>query len=777
MRKASQLKIFALLALLMAVLLISAAAFGQEQRARGFIELGVRQLWGEVTGRGDLPFQANLYTSKFDEYRDFTNGFFVRSADVSLENLLGKENFLHVQAQSGARKDQAYQVTFERPGKLKFQFRWDQTPHTFSNTAQFLYTQPSPGVFTLPTSIRSQLTAATQNPNFATQGATDLFATLLAGVPPVDLSLRRKAGTVSAAVTPTPNWILGFRFSREKQAGYRPIGTYNPGFEFPEPIDYRTTQIQAMTEYSKQRGGIQFGYVGSIFENKVDSLVWDNAFNNLNLIGATAQGRIDLYPDNTAHNLNLAGAFDVSKSTRVMSSVVLGWTHQNDAFLPFTINPAITTPALPAPSLNGSKQTLAMNYTLVSHFAKHVELSARYRSYDYNNNTPSLLFPSYVIIDLLPGDSDLLPGSSRRMPRQSLPYEFHRKNVELAAVWEFLPKNSLKVGYEFERYDREHRDVSRSDENAFVTSLDLNPNKLTLVRISYRRSGRSPNLYLDNVDNFPLGPELARRQLNLFRRFDEAARVRNRGEASVQFSPLQSLSFSSSYGTIQDKYNESLYGVLRDLSYYYTFDVNYSPRPEFAFFAEYAREKFRTRQRSRLFSCGLAVDCTGLDAPLEINNSANNDWESSNRNVVDTWAVGMDFSLVRRRVVLSTFYSTSASYGSILTRALGDSSLPGFLLDSTLATCGFGGCTAQNYPDLNNRLHSLVASLKFALPKGFSPRLEYRYDRYDRRDWQTQRMRPYMFGIDPDSNTQIFLGADAPSYRAHFLAASLEYRF
>ena len=77
MRKPSQLKILALLAPLMGVLLISAAAFGQEQpaRATGFIELGVRQFWGEVYGRPDLPFQPSLYTSKFNEYRDVTNGF------------------------------------------------------------------------------------------------------------------------------------------------------------------------------------------------------------------------------------------------------------------------------------------------------------------------------------------------------------------------------------------------------------------------------------------------------------------------------------------------------------------------------------------------------------------------------------------------------------------------------------------------------------------------------------------------------------------------------
>lgn len=753
LRKLSHLKVLALLAPLVGVLLIPAAAFGQEPQpaaepgARGFIEFGVRQFWGDVYGRPDLPFQPALNTSKLNEYRNITNGFFVRRADVNLENTLPPGYFLHFQTESTLLKDQAFLVTFGRVGKYKVLFRWDQTPHIFTNTAQTLYRQTSPGVFTLPADIRSSLvTDPTSLP------------VLLEGVSPLDVSVRRKTATASATVNPTADWTAGFQFSREKQAGSRPISTYNPGLEFPEPIDYRTTRVQATTEYAKKRWGVQLGFLASIFENKVDTLVFDNAYSN------TAQGRIDLYPDNTAHNLSFAGALDLTKSTRVMASIVPGWMRQNDAFLPFTINPAIPPPELPAQSLNGSKQTLAMNYTLVNHPAKHLELTARYRSYDYNNNTPSVLFPTYILLDILPGN--LLPGASRRMPRQSLPYEFNRKNVELAANWEFLPKNSLKVGYEFERYDREHRDVRRSDENAFVTSLDLNPNKLMLARISYRHSGRSPDLYVENTDGFPRGVEESRRQLEGFRRFDEAARVRDRAQALVEFSPLDRLAFDATYGTTQDDFRESPYGLLKDISYYYTFDVDYSPRPEFSIFAEYAREKYNTRQRSRLFQ-GLPV----------VNNSPNNDWESSNRDLVDTWTAGVDVSLAKGRVTFTTYYSLSAASGSIQTWALGDSSLPGYLLDSTLAGCSFGGCTPQDFPDTNNRLHNVVASIKFPLFKSLSPKLEYRYEQYDRVDWQTQLMRPSMFGVDPDSLRQIFLGADAPSYGANVLAVTMEYHF
>lgn len=770
MRSPLQVRIFSLLAPLVGILLTPPAVSGQEpqQPVTGSIEVGGQQLWGDVTGRPDLPFQPDLSRSKLNEYRELTDAFTFKGADVKI--LLGEHHFLHVQARSGITRsgflnDQAFLVTFEQPGKYLFQFRWDETPHIFSNTTQFIASESSPGVFTLDPSLRSDLIAVRTDP--ALVGS--LFNSLLAGLSPFDISLRRETATLRAAVTPTPDWAFGFQFSREKKDGYRPIGTYSPGFELPEPIDYRTTSIETNAEYSNQKGGFQVGYLGSIFENKVDTLVWELPFNDVDALFVTSRGRIDLYPDNSAHYVNFAGAFDLGGSTRVMASVVPGWMRQNDPFVPFTINPGVPVLDLPAQSLNGSKQTLAMNYTLVSFPVEHFEITARYRSYDYNNDTPSLLFPTYVILDIAPTNFLGPIGEQGRLNRQSVPYEFNRKNLELAVNWEFL-SNSLKIGYEFERYDREHRDVSQSDEHAIFSSLDLNPNKLTLIRFSFRHSDRHPNLYVENTDGFASGPG-AFTQLEEFRRFDEAARERDRVEASVRFDPLPSFGLSGSWGTTQDDYHASLYGVLNDISRYYTFDFDYSPRPEVTLFGEYAREKYSRRLRTRVM-CALG---TGLCAGD--NDSPANDWESGIRDHVDTWTAGVDVFLAKGNVTLSSYYSLSAAYGSILATALGDSSLPGFLLDTTSPGCGFGGCTPGNYPDTKNRLHDVVVSVKFDLTSHISPKVEYRYERYDRVDWQSQLMRPYMFVVDPDSNQQVFLGADNPSYRGHVLSFGAEYRF
>jgi len=59
-----------------------------------------------------------------------------------------------------------------------------------------------------------------------------------------------------------------------------------------------------------------------------------------------------------------------------------------------------------------------------------------------------------------------------------------------------------------------------------------------------------------------------------------------------------------------------------------------------------------------------------------------------------------------------------------------------------------------------------------------TPKLEYRYEKYDRVDFQLVNVGQY-FNLDPSTATSLFLGVgeDIPGYNAHIVSASLEYRF
>src|ERR1700747_3006030 len=164
-----------------------------------------------------------------------------------------------------------------------------------------------------------------------------------------------------------------------------------------------------------------------------------------------------------APDMDLAGATNRTKYLRLQAVISPGWLRQDERFLPYTTNEAITgcggTPgascttaaSLPASNLEGSKQTLAIEFTLVSLPWKNFQIKAGYRHYDYNNNTPVHTFT--------PTEGDASgPGSGE----ENTPFGFNRKNFELTGNWFFAKKSSAKLGYQVEWMDRSHRDVEHS---------------------------------------------------------------------------------------------------------------------------------------------------------------------------------------------------------------------------------------------------------------------------------------------------------------------------
>jgi hypothetical protein len=600
-------------------------------------------------------------------------------------------------------------------------------------------------------------------------------------------------------------------------------------------------------------------------------------------IGAVpSHGQTDLYPSNQAHYLNFAAAFDLGKRVRVMSSINPGWLRQNDAFLPYSANsqiffpdstgaltiPATTLSLLPAARLDGQKQTLAMNFTGVYTPLKDFELKVAYRHYDYNNNTA--VFDLTPILgdtiganstntgQLVPGTAASGSGAAEDTVGRSNP-GFNRKNLEVSGDWSFAKRSSVKVGYEGEWFDRSHRDVAHSMENSVFGAVDYSPWRDLLIRFSGRHQNREPDKYEDEAsDGIDCDPAalLAARSAGDFpevqpcgHRFDESARLLDRTDALVQYS-RDKFTVSAGFQTIQQNFNRRgvgsnspqplnfltgtaattspyfLYGALKDLSYIYTFDSTYAISPAVSLFAEYAHERYYKRLISRNrspFNAGPPFFCStgGCD-------SANNDWESTYRDIFDTYAAGIDFYFFKK-IYMTPYYSLSSGKGNVLSRFLGDPTIQPPPVGSspacpTAASCPdrfvlINGSAAVPYPETTTRIHELSFIVKFKLTENLQPKFEYRYQQFDNRDYQTTPMTPYMGcvspatgaavigcpnkqlinAVSPTSNPAptfapslfypgfvvgdtsaaryIFLGADQPSYRVHVFTATLEYRF
>jgi hypothetical protein len=174
------------------------------------------------------------------------------------------------------------------------------------------------------------------------------------------------------------------------------------------------------------------------------------------------------------------------------------------------------------------------------------------------------------------------------------------------------------------------------------------------------------------------------------RRFDETARILDRGDATILYNVGQ-FTFDGSFQTIQMDFNRRggvnsptplnfvpgrtrpyyLYGNMNDLSWTYTFNTTYSFSPAASVFVEYAHEKYHKRMisRNRTPTSGTQTieTCGGCDTP-------NNDWESIARDIFDTYAGGLDL-FISKRFWISPYYSLAAGKGNVFSRALGDPSV------------------------------------------------------------------------------------------------------
>ncbi len=845
---------------------------------RGFVEFGARTYWGDVYGRPDLPFKPDLGTSKFNEYSDIRKNFWLRRARLTFDNLFGSNKYLEYQTQSAIYKNQSHMATIGEWGKFKLQIRYNEIPHVFSNTTRTFYSETAPGVYTMPLIVRQGLQAASSTGTAAqiNNALPSYVATQLSSAPFFTPSLERRGGSGLLTYNMTPDWSVSLSFARESQVGTRPIGsilnssptasassqpgttanrqTPGVGAELPEPIDYRTNNVRFMTEYGKRRWAVQLGYAGSFFGSEIKSLIFDSPFATADVpvqiiapgngctvaapalncsIGAVpSRGQMSTYPDNNAQYITFATAFDLTKHVRVMGSTHGGWLHQDDPFLPYTINSAITgLSALPASSLHGQRQTLAMNWTAVGKVGKNTELELKYRHYDYNNNTQ--------VLTLAPVQGDTI-GANAAVTGQGAPgavdtggrsnIGFNRRTLELSANYNFSKRDSARVGFESEWFDRSHRDVESSYERTLFGSLDISPMRDLLFRVSGRHQNRMPNQYQDDTSSDPVtGADINCTSTSVVftttqrcsRRFDEAARVLDRGDALLQYN-MRQFTFTGSFQTIQSDFNQRggvnspaplnflagttrpyyLYGMLNDLSWIYTAEATWAPNPAFSAFVEYSREHYHKRMvsRSRTPTSGTQtiLTCAGCD-------TANNDWESVTRDFFDTYGAGMDFFFAKR-VWLSPYYTLAAGKGNVFSRALGDPTITSGLNQFVLT----GTSTPDNYPETTTRIHELSATLKFKLTENLTPKLEYRYQQYDNLDYQTTPMTPYMGCVgagaivvsapcvnvgsnllakypslfypgyvvgDTAAARYLFLGADQPSYRAHSFTVTLEYRF
>ena len=350
---------------------------------------------------------------KFYEYRDLRPG---PSGNFRLAT--GTSNGLYQFDLSGKNvgyDDQRFDLRASKAGEHYFNFLWDETPHNYG-TGHTVFDGVGTTALTVPLALRNLLAAdcvaATRYCNNPTKAAQDISQYLH----DVDMGIRRDTAALDYRWTPTDAWDVKADYSHMHRTGTQTDGialsysTRGARVDAPKPVDDTTQNFGVNGEYQGTSPWgklftLKVGYNGSIYSDASDSYTVQNPFcpgpGNCSPGGTASPsvpiGLVSLWPSNQANGFNTTLGVDLPAQSRYMGTVSYIMMRQNENFLPFAYG---STAALPAASLNGAINTLLSNNVLTTRITPELTSKLSYRYYNYDNQTPELLVPTWIGADI-----------------------------------------------------------------------------------------------------------------------------------------------------------------------------------------------------------------------------------------------------------------------------------------------------------------------------------------------------------------------------------------
>lgn len=732
---------------------------------------GLAKMEAEVGG--EVRSVTGGHNSKFEEHRDIPQGVIFRDFDLRLEDP-ARPYRLDLRGFDLTRRDQTATVGFDRYGRVKLRFVWDQLPNFTARNVKSVLNEVGPNFHVVAAPSRQTLQTTPDS------GLGPIVLNVLASTPRSDLRSQRNTGTFTGSFTPRANWEVRFRVERQIRSGQRrvsigtnnilatPLGDtfQNLGQEMGERLDHRTTTLGAGASYHRQRWLVNVDYSSSLFENREPGLRWDNPFRltDASATGPTgglgrghfATGQLALPPDNQVHQITFSGFLLLPLRSKFSGLFSLGYWRQDEPFLPFTLNTAIVasnlppgvTPtqlsALPLPSLKGDVRTINQDYVLTSRVFQTLTLTFHYRAYDYDNNTPGIRFPGYASF----GES-FWRTSIVTDPIENLPFSFFRQKANGEATWR--PSQALRFDgdYTWEGWNRTHREVSRTNEHTVGGRLTVTPIKWVETRLSYHYGDRIPRDYSPRYQEFSLA-----------RMFDQSRRLRHDLRSLVQLQPSARWFASVNYQYLGDRYDQNFFGLHNYLQSDFSADVGYSIREGSNFYVNYSGDRIRTDYAT--------VARSGGALPFRLPDTANT-WLRDTRDRVDSFSLGWNSGALKERLAYDFSYGFAVSKNDIRT-----ANPFGFQPGATLNAQAFP------FPRIKDRFNELRAALQFKLRENLALGLTYLFEPYRLNDFMTDILDPWIpdrLAPENDAGRYLFLNARDGNHSGHVASVTLRYSF
>jgi MtrB/PioB family decaheme-associated outer membrane protein len=596
---------------------------------------------------------ARVESAKFSEYRDLRSGFRIPELHVWGDDP-DSDRYFDFLGENIGRQDARYGLEYGVWGDWALDVDYNKIVHRFGNEALFLWNVTGPGRFEIADPIQADIQRAIEQRRAVDPRSVDfaflrgLLTPYLEAAATLDVGLRRDRfnGRVDLGRLRRLGWSLVYE--HENRTGTRPYGGafgFGNAPEIVEPIDYDTTSAELRGEWNAEAGGVQFGYRYSRFENNISTLIWDNPFRATDStdgsayqapgsasIAGAALGFADLAPDNDASLAYVNGRARFGGNWQANGRASYQVLTQDDALLPYTLNSAIvgegfggehfdpTNPAnLPARNADNEVNVLNLAGDIGTTFLGRLDLTFRYRYYDYDNQSRRIAFPGYVRFH----------GVWEEIGRISVPYGYTRQNASVDLEYELTPKTDIGLSYELRSWDREFRETEKTDEDAVRLTFDTRAISNLTLRTSYEMGDRSidGDYEVEAAEASFIVHGVPANHPGM-RKFLQADREYQLWNVLAMYLIGDRISLT---GTLQGKdedYDESPFGLQTAEELNYGLDLGWAVRDGLTFNAFVNREDIEYFLRSR--QSGATASTNPLD-----------DWSGAFDDETDTWGLGL----------------------------------------------------------------------------------------------------------------------------------------
>jgi Putative outer membrane beta-barrel porin, MtrB/PioB len=740
-----------------------------------------------VVSFGLFQQSSDTISSKFLEYRDIPNG-----AVAPFFRLKGKKGDYRYEliGHDVTQSDQRYFGRFE--GKSwRFQVNYTGIPHHFGNGGKSILIpveQTDKTEWRISDSLQQSFQAsivALPVRNYATV-LPIVQPTLDSQPSDINIGLQRNRMNLAFSLFPAASkFNIDVTYFNERRTGSRTNNGTSFGFnnvvETADPIRY-VSQDFGVRASTKNDWGIVFAGVHvNDFSNKYDTFAWDNPFRATDSTDSSAYlgpystvngpstGLMALFPSNQAWTANGGTNLFLGHKTRLSADVQFGqWSQNQQPFIPYTTNTAITTPSgqnatdpsiLPASHLDGKIDVLALNGYFTTKVTNDFRLNARYRFYRNDNKTPRISFPEgYVRFD----------GVWENIGRISVPYGWDSNYLDFYGTYDVGSMLGFEVGYKYNQISRKYRESDDTTENTIRAAADLRFGGGVLVRALYELGKRDYNDY-----NGPLGEDYsflnpgAPANQTVLRRYDQAKRDRDRLGIQLQLTPASGIvSVSAAYFLNNDKYNNDPVpcedATAADLKFcssgsqtplglqkaeYKTFslDMDVTPNDRYNLYVFYSREDMMDFQTGRQSGGTLVFDPAF-------------NWSSQADSKVNSLGGGATVSFVPDKWVFDLFYRYQKVDGN----------------NAFTAGSGLRNSTTNPVVDIplydDTKISYLSAQLRHNFATDWTLGIGSSYEIYRIEDTQTGSVLNYVPGA-------FFVNANNGDYNAWVGWLNMTYRF